>query len=51
MTFFILLLVIVAGVAATVHAIVRDDRGQLPPPGSQQVDPEFLPPAALFTRR
>ena len=45
MTFFILL-VIVAGVAATVHAILRDDRGMLPPPGSHRVDPSFLPPAA-----
>lgn len=45
MTFFIFF-VIVAAVAATVHAIVRDDRGQLPPPGSHRPDPTFLPPAA-----
>jgi hypothetical protein len=46
MTYFLLLLVIVAGVAATLHAIRRDDRGQLPPPGSRRADATFLPPAA-----
>ncbi len=50
MTFFILL-VIVAVVAATVHAIVRDDRGQLPPPSSHAVDRSFVPPASLLNRR
>ena len=43
---FLLLLMIVAGVAATMHAIFRDDRGQLPPPGSHRSDRTFLPPAA-----
>jgi len=46
MTYFILLLLIVAAVAATVHTIRQDDRGQVPPPGSRRVDPTFLPPAA-----
>ncbi|MDZ5620565.1 hypothetical protein [Nocardioides bizhenqiangii] len=50
MTYFILL-VIVAAVAATVHAIVRDDRGQLPPPTSHSVDQAFRPPASLLNRR
>jgi hypothetical protein len=50
MTFFILL-VIVAVVAATVHATLRDDRGQLPPPDSHQPDPEFLPAASALNRR
>lgn len=46
----LLLLVIVALVAATVHAIVRDDRGQLAPPSSRAVDPAFLPPASGGSR-
>lgn len=50
MTFFILI-AIVAGVAATFYATVRDDRGQLPPPGSHAVDPSFLPPAGPLDRR
>ena len=50
MTFF-LLLVIVAGVAATMFAIVRDARGPVPPPASHSVDPSFVPPASLLSRR
>jgi hypothetical protein len=50
MTYLILLL-IVAGVAATVHAIVRDARGPVPPPTSHSVDPSFLPPASVLNRR
>ncbi len=50
MTFFILI-VIVAGVAATVHAIVRDARGPVAPPTSHVVDPSFLPPASRLSRR
>ena len=50
MTFFIIF-VIVAAVAATVHAIVRDDRGQLPPPKYHRPDPTFLPPASQLGRR
>lgn len=50
MTYF-LLLVIVAGVAATVNALVRDGRGPVRPPASHKVDPTFLPPSTLFTRR
>ncbi|WP_183100131.1 hypothetical protein [Nocardioides pelophilus] len=48
---YLILLVIVAFVAATVHAIRRDDRGQLPPPTSHSVDPSFLPPASMLNRR
>ena len=51
MTTLLIILVIVAGVAATLDAIVRDDRGHRPPPDSHPVDPAFLPPATLFTRR
>ena len=47
MTTLLLILVIVAGVAATLDAIVRDDRGQLPPPGSRPSDPSFTPPSVL----
>jgi hypothetical protein len=50
MTYFILLL-IVAGIAATVHAIVRDSRGHAAPPTSHTVDPSFLPPASRLSRR
>ncbi len=47
----LLLMVTVALVAATVHAIVRDDRGRPAPPTSRTVDPAFLPPASLLSRR
>lgn len=50
MTYFILFL-IVAGIAATVHALVRDSRGPAAPPSSHTVDPTFLPPALQLSRR
>jgi len=50
MTYFILFL-IVAGVVATVHALVRDGRGPVAPPTSHSVDPTFLPPASVLGRR
>jgi hypothetical protein len=50
MALLLLIIVIVAAVAATMNAIARDDRGQLPPPGSRSVDPAFLPPSTLVHR-
>lgn len=50
MTLF-LLFIIVAGVAATVHAILRDAHGPAAPPTSRSVDPSFLPPAGQLSRR
>ncbi|WP_188113627.1 hypothetical protein [Nocardioides humilatus] len=44
MTFFLLLMLLIP-VAATLHALLRDDRGQLPPPSSHPTDPGFAPPA------
>ena len=51
MTTAILILALVAIVAATVKAILRDERGHLPSPRSNQVDPAFLPPSAQLTHR
>ena len=48
---YLLLLLVVAGVVATVHALVRDGRGPAAPPTSHDVDPSFLPPAGVLTRR
>ena len=47
----LLLLVVVAAVAGTLHMVVRDERGPVPPPASHAVDPASLPPAALLGRR
>jgi len=47
MTTFFIILVLVAGVAATLSAIVHDDRGQLSPPRSRAADPTFTPPSVL----
>ena len=50
MTFFILLMIL-AGIAATFYTTVRGGRSQLPPPTSHAVDPSFLPPASPLNRR
>lgn len=44
-TLAIILTVIALLVAYTAYAVRRDDRGDLPAPGSHPHDPRFLPPA------
>lgn len=42
----LLLILVAASVAATVHMVLHDGRGMLPPPASHPVDPQFTPPSA-----
>lgn len=44
-TVLIILAVTALIVAYTVYTVRRDDRGDLPSPGSHLEDPMFLPPA------
>ena len=47
----LLLIVVAAVVAGTLHLVVRDERGRISPPASHTVDSAALPPAAVLNRR
>lgn len=47
----LLLIVVAAAVAGTLHLVVRDERGRAAPPASHPVDTAWLPPAMLLDRR